>query len=85
MADNIDVFSGIKKDPTISYPVLVPNLKGLEAAVSLNHYKLPFNNVCLFSCQSVLKKLQYLHQHQMAFQNGMLIVQQWKVYKGYKK
>ena len=33
MADNSKVFTEIKKDPSISYPVLIPNLKGLEAAV----------------------------------------------------
>lgn len=35
MGDNVEVFSGITKKPSISYPVLVPNVKGLEAAVSL--------------------------------------------------
>lgn len=32
--DNSEVFSQIKKSESISYPVLVPNLKGFEAAVS---------------------------------------------------
>ncbi|XP_066140035.1 hydroxymethylglutaryl-CoA lyase, mitochondrial isoform X2 [Euwallacea fornicatus] len=35
MADNSKVFEGILKKPDISYPVLVPNLKGLEAAVKV--------------------------------------------------
>lgn len=36
MGDNTEVFKGIKKNPNISYPVLTPNLKGFEAAVSRN-------------------------------------------------
>lgn len=39
MGDNKEVFSKICKKPGISYPVLVPNLKGLEAAVSLIDYR----------------------------------------------
>ncbi|XP_066245461.1 hydroxymethylglutaryl-CoA lyase, mitochondrial [Euwallacea similis] len=35
MADNSKVFAGILKKPDISYPVLVPNLKGLEAAIKV--------------------------------------------------
>ena len=34
MADAADVLSGIKRLPGVSYPVLVPNRKGLEAAMS---------------------------------------------------
>jgi hydroxymethylglutaryl-CoA lyase len=34
MADAADVLSGIKRLFDVSYPVLVPNLKGLEAALS---------------------------------------------------
>lgn len=34
MADNSRVFEGIEKRDGISYPVLVPNLKGLESAVA---------------------------------------------------
>ncbi|XP_059483864.1 hydroxymethylglutaryl-CoA lyase, mitochondrial [Neocloeon triangulifer] len=34
MADHVEVFKGITKVPDVSYPVLVPNLKGFEAAVS---------------------------------------------------
>lgn len=33
MADHADVFNGIKKYLNVSYPVLVPNLKGLNNAV----------------------------------------------------
>ena len=32
MADNARVFAGIRKKPGVAYPVLVPNLKGFEAA-----------------------------------------------------
>jgi len=34
LADNREVFQGITKKPNISYPVLVPNLKGLEDALA---------------------------------------------------
>ncbi len=34
MADTDKVFAGIKKKPGVSYPVLVPNLKGMEAALA---------------------------------------------------
>ncbi len=34
LADNRDVFQGITKKPNVSYPVLVPNLKGLEDALA---------------------------------------------------
>ncbi len=33
MADTADVFRDIPKDPGVDYPVLVPNLKGLERAI----------------------------------------------------
>jgi hydroxymethylglutaryl-CoA lyase len=33
LADNVEVLAGIKRRPGVSYPVLVPNLKGLEAAL----------------------------------------------------
>lgn len=32
MADNAEVMAGIERRPGVSYPVLVPNMKGLEAA-----------------------------------------------------
>lgn len=35
MADQVEVFQGISKNPDISYPVLVPNLKGLETALTV--------------------------------------------------
>ena len=34
MADNAEVMAGIRKKPGVSYPVLVPNMKGLEAALA---------------------------------------------------
>ena len=34
MGDHADVLKGIKKYPGVSYPVLTPNLKGFEGAVS---------------------------------------------------
>lgn len=33
LADNIEVFRGIDKKPAVHYPVLIPNLKGLETAL----------------------------------------------------
>jgi len=36
MADQVDVCAAIKRRPGVSYPVLVPNLTGLEKALSLN-------------------------------------------------
>lgn len=35
LADNQDVFRGIEKKAGINYPVLIPNLKGLEAALAV--------------------------------------------------
>lgn len=40
MGDNSKVFAGINKKSGISYPVLVPNVKGLEEAVSCFIYKI---------------------------------------------
>ena len=34
MADHAEVLKGILKEPGVSYPVLTPNLRGFEAAVS---------------------------------------------------
>lgn len=34
LSDNRDVFMGIKKRDNVKYPVLVPNLKGLEIAIA---------------------------------------------------
>jgi hydroxymethylglutaryl-CoA lyase len=35
LADNQAVFAGISKKPNVHYPVLIPNLKGLEAALTV--------------------------------------------------
>ncbi|XP_069335637.1 hydroxymethylglutaryl-CoA lyase, mitochondrial isoform X2 [Eulemur rufifrons] len=40
MADHTEVLKGIQKFPGISYPVLVPNWKGFEAAVSKRMYSM---------------------------------------------
>lgn len=37
MADQVEVMKGIIKKPGVSYPVLTPNLKGFQAAVSAAH------------------------------------------------
>ncbi len=34
MADNAQVMAGIRRRPDVAYPVLVPNMKGLEAAIA---------------------------------------------------
>src|SRR6266568_672497 len=34
MADNAQVMAGIRRRPGTAYPVLVPNMKGLEAAIA---------------------------------------------------
>ena len=36
MADNAQIYQKISKKPNISYPVLVPNMKGLEDAMRVN-------------------------------------------------
>lgn len=35
MGDNSQVFSGITQYPHVSYPCLVPNVKGLESALKV--------------------------------------------------
>lgn len=47
MADAQDVYSSIKKHDGISYPVLVPNLKGLETAI-----KLKVKEIAIFTAAS---------------------------------
>ena len=34
MGDHKEVMAGIKRHPGVTYPVLVPNLQGFQAAVS---------------------------------------------------
>lgn len=38
MADQVEVMKGIGRIPGVSYPVLTPNLKGFQAAVSAKHH-----------------------------------------------
>lgn len=47
MADNKDVYSKITKKQGVSYPVLVPNIKGLESAL-----KVGIKEIALFSAAS---------------------------------
>ena len=42
MGDHADVLKGIKKYPGVSYPVLTPNLKGFEGAVSEMFVSFPY-------------------------------------------
>src|SRR5258708_24549046 len=35
LADASEVYQGIQKKPNVSYPVLVPNMQGLEAALAV--------------------------------------------------
>src|SRR5258706_14539316 len=34
MADNAEVMAGLRRKPGVTYPLLVPNRKGLEAAIA---------------------------------------------------
>ena len=45
MADHKQVLEGIVKYPNVSYPVLTPNLKGFETAVSLAYMTLLLSTV----------------------------------------
>jgi isopropylmalate/homocitrate/citramalate synthase len=47
MADNRDVMLGIQRKDSVSYPVLTPNIKGLEAALDCN-----VNEVAVFGAAS---------------------------------
>lgn len=37
MSDHNQIMKNISKDGNVDYPVLVPNVKGLESAVGNNH------------------------------------------------
>jgi hydroxymethylglutaryl-CoA lyase len=39
MADNAEVMAGIRRKPGVSYPVLVPNMKGLDAAIAASAHE----------------------------------------------
>lgn len=47
MADNTDVYKSIEKHPKVDYSVLVPNLRGLESAVSVGA-----NHIAIFGSAS---------------------------------
>ncbi|XP_065581610.1 hydroxymethylglutaryl-CoA lyase, mitochondrial-like isoform X2 [Artemia franciscana] len=47
MGDNASVFKGITKYPNISYPVLVPNMKGLHSAIEAG-----VNEIAIFGAAS---------------------------------
>ena len=49
MADQMEVMKGICKKPGVSYPVLTPNLKGFQAAVSVNI--IPVSSSCVLHFQ----------------------------------
>lgn len=46
----MEVMKGISRKPGVSYPVLTPNLKGFQAAVSVKH-----QNPTLSHCIDILK------------------------------
>lgn len=37
MSDGADVMKNVKRIPDVNYPVLIPNLKGYETAVSIQN------------------------------------------------
>ena len=41
MADNTDVLAGIERKPGVRYSVLIPNMKGLDAALSMPRAQWP--------------------------------------------
>lgn len=41
MADQVEVMKGIQRKPGVTYPVLTPNLKGFQAAVSSPRLPVP--------------------------------------------
>lgn len=47
MGDNKDVYNGITKRQGVSYPVLTPNMKGLEGALGVSA-----NEVAVFAAAS---------------------------------
>lgn len=51
MADNVEVMTGIQRQPGVRYSVLAPNLKGLEAALALPRAAWP-DEVVVFGAAS---------------------------------
>lgn len=80
LADNREVFTGIQQQPGVSYPVLIPNLKGLEAAISTG-----VKDIAVFTTPSetfsqkntnctVAESLQRIQEvMQVALQHGMRV------------
>ena len=66
MADHNEVMRGIKREPGVSYPVLTPNLKGFESAVSspVNVMLNVLKNLLYNSLLLELKKWPSLEQPQ---------------------
>ena len=58
MADNAEVMAGIRRKPGVTYPVLVPNRKGLDAAIAAGA-----EEVVVFGAatESVLEAQHQLH------------------------
>lgn len=51
MADNVEVMAGIERQPGVRYSVLIPNLKGLEAALALPRIAWP-DEIVVFGAAS---------------------------------
>ncbi|MFZ3120278.1 MAG: hydroxymethylglutaryl-CoA lyase [Variovorax sp.] len=51
MADNAEVMHGIRRDPRVTYSVLTPNMKGLEAALSAPRAEWP-DEIVVFGAAS---------------------------------
>lgn len=39
MSDGVDIMKNMKRVPGVNYPVLIPNLKGYETAVSESFFQ----------------------------------------------
>lgn len=62
MADQMEVMKGICRKPGVSYPVLTPNLKGFQAAVSVKHQPLPIVYPVSHNIASGPKHFTNVHQ-----------------------
>jgi len=52
MAGTAEVLAGIARRPGVVYPVLVPNMKGFEAALALERSGVPVGEIAVFSAAS---------------------------------
>jgi hydroxymethylglutaryl-CoA lyase len=52
MADTAEVLAGIARRPGVRYPVLVPNVQGLEAALALEQSGVPVGEIAVFAAAS---------------------------------